>query len=192
MVRILHSVSNMDRAGAETMLMNYYRHMDRTEIQFDFLCNKSKPGDYDEEILSMGGRIYRGPGLNPVKYRNYLSFMRELIGKNRYRIIEVHNGPLGVYALNAAKRAGVPVRIMHAHGSHLTVDAKYPIKWVCRRMIPGNITHRFSCGDAASAFYFGKTAAETKDYYLIRNAIELDRFVFNSEIRERLRKEYRL
>ena len=53
MIRILHSVSNMDRAGIETMLMNYYRHMDRDKIQFDFLCNKEKPGAYDKEILQM-------------------------------------------------------------------------------------------------------------------------------------------
>ena len=58
MIRVLHSVSNMDRAGIETMLMNYYRHMDREKVQFDFLCNKTKPGAYDEEIKKMGGRIY--------------------------------------------------------------------------------------------------------------------------------------
>ena len=46
MIRILHSVSNMDRAGIETMLMNYYRYMDKSKVQFDFLCNKKKPGAY--------------------------------------------------------------------------------------------------------------------------------------------------
>lgn len=59
MIRILHSVSNMDRAGIETMLMNYYRHIDRSKIQFDFLCNKKKPGAYDAEIKEMGGNIYQ-------------------------------------------------------------------------------------------------------------------------------------
>ena len=49
MIRILHSVSNMDRAGIETMLMNYYRYMDKSKVQFDFLCNKKKPGAYDDE-----------------------------------------------------------------------------------------------------------------------------------------------
>ena len=67
MIRVLHSVSNMDRAGIETMLMNYYRNVDRDKIQFDFLCNKSKQGAYDEEIKKMGGRIFRSPGLNPIK-----------------------------------------------------------------------------------------------------------------------------
>lgn len=63
MIRILHSVSNMDRAGIETMLMNYYRHIDRSKIQFDFLCNKKKPGAYDAEIKEMGGNIYHTPHL---------------------------------------------------------------------------------------------------------------------------------
>ena len=73
MIRILHSVSNMDRAGIETMLMNYYRHIDRSKIQFDFLCNKKKPGAYDDEIKRMGGRIYHTPGLNPAHPGAYFS-----------------------------------------------------------------------------------------------------------------------
>ena len=52
--------------------MNYYRHIDRSKIQFDFLCNKKKPGAYDAEIKEMGGKIYHTPGLNPAKYPSYL------------------------------------------------------------------------------------------------------------------------
>ena len=99
MIRILHSVSNMDRAGIETMLMNYYRYMDKSKVQFDFLCNKKKPGAYDDEIKSMGGRIYHTPGLNPAKYPVYLKYMRELFQEHpEYKIVEAHNGALGVYA----------------------------------------------------------------------------------------------
>lgn len=54
MIRVLHSVSNMDRGGIETMLMNYYRHIDREKVQFDFIVNKQKPGDYDDEIRRLG------------------------------------------------------------------------------------------------------------------------------------------
>ena len=65
MIRVLHSVSNMDRGGIETMLMNYYRHIDREKVQFDFIVNKQKPGDYDDEIRRLGGHIYQSPGLPP-------------------------------------------------------------------------------------------------------------------------------
>lgn len=63
MIRVLHSVSNMDRGGIETMLMNYYRHIDREKVQFDFIVNKQKPGDYNDEIRRLGGHIYQSPGL---------------------------------------------------------------------------------------------------------------------------------
>ena len=103
MIRILHSVSNMDRAGIETMLMNYYRHIDRSKIQFDFLCNKKKPGAYDAEIKEMGGNIYHTPGLNPAKYPSYLKCMKKIFEENpEYKIVEAHNGALGVYALHTS------------------------------------------------------------------------------------------
>ena len=74
MLRVLHSVSNMDRGGIETMLMNYYRHIDREKVQFDFIVNKQKPGDYDDEIRRLGGHIYQSPGLNPLHYPAYLRY----------------------------------------------------------------------------------------------------------------------
>ena len=193
MIRILHSVSNMDRAGAETMLMNYYRNMDREKVQYDFLCNKTKPGAYDEEILSLGGKIYHTPGLNPLKYGAYLDYMKELFEEHpEYKVLEVHNGPLGVYALHAAKKCGVPVRIFHAHGAKLTRDFKIVLKAFCKSRLAANLTHRFTCGERAAAFYFGKKVADSGDYELIRNAIAVDKFSFSLETRTRMRAAHGL
>ena len=193
MIRVLHSVSNMDRAGIETTLMNYYRHMDREKIQFDFLCNKKKPGDYDDEIRSMGGRIFRTPGLNPVKYPKYLQYMRQLFQQYpEYRILEAHNGAFGVYALHAAKVNHIPVRIFHAHGASITKDKKLPLKIVCKAMLPYNMNRHFTCGVAAAQCYFGKETVKAGDYELIPNAIEVNRFVYNPQVRERMRAQYHL
>ncbi len=193
MIRILHSVSNMDRAGIETMLMNYYRHIDRDKIQFDFLCNKTKPGAYDDEIKSMGGRIYHTPGLNPAKYPKYLSYMKSLFKENpEYKILEAHNGALGLYALHAAKVNNIPVRIFHAHGASITKDWKLPIKLFCKSRLKANMNHNFTCGIAAAECYFGKQVVENGDYELIPNAIEVQRFVFDKNIRESLREQYNL
>lgn len=192
-VRVLHSVSNMDRAGIETMLMNYYRHMDRDRIQFDFLCNKRKPGAYDGEILAMGGRIFRTPGLNPLKYPAYLAYMKALFHDHpEYAIVEAHNGALGVYALHAAKVNGIPVRIFHAHGANNAKNLKRPLKAFCKSRLDANLTLRFSCGAAAARFYYGKRIAGENRYTLIPNAIELDRFAFDERKRNALRKQYGL
>lgn len=193
MIRVLHSVSNMDRAGIETMLMNYYRHIDRTKVQFDFLCNKSKPGAYDEEIKSMGGRIFHTPGLNPAKYPKYLKYMKKLFEEHPdYRIVEAHNGALGVYALHAAKVNNIPIRIFHAHGASITKDWKYPIKIVCKALLPSNMNRHYTCGVEAAKCYFGEKTVKSGDYEFIPNAIETRRFLFNSEVREKIRKEYHL
>lgn len=50
MLRVLQAVTCMDRGGLETMLMNYYRHIDRTRVQFDFLTHRAREGAYDKEI----------------------------------------------------------------------------------------------------------------------------------------------
>jgi len=180
----------MDRAGIETMLMNYYRHMDRTRIQFDFLCNKQKPGAYDEEIRALGGRIYRTPGLNPVRYLQYLRYMKTVFQQAPgYRIVEGHNGAFAVYALYAAKVNGVPVRIAHSHNASLGLDWKLPLKLVCRPLLRAELTHRFACGKAAAECMYGKAAG---GYEWIPNAIETERFLFNEDTRRRLRAEYGL
>lgn len=59
--RVLMVFTIMNRGGAETMVMNYYRHMDRSRLQFDFLVHRETPGIYEEEIRRLGGRIYRLP-----------------------------------------------------------------------------------------------------------------------------------
>lgn len=193
MIRVLHSVSNMDRAGIETMLMNYYRNMDRDKIQFDFLCNKMKPGAYDDEIRALGGRIFHTPGLNPLKYPKYLRYMSDLFLEHPdYQIVEAHNGALGVYALHAAKRNRLPVRIFHAHGASIAKDWKYPLKLVCRELLPLNMNQHYTCGVAAAECYFKKKVVAAGDYVLIPNAIEIDRFLFNTEMREKIRKENNL
>ncbi len=193
MIRILHSVSNMDRAGIETMLMNYYRNIDRSKVQFDFLCNKKKKGAYDEEILSMGGKIYRTPGLNPLKFPKYLKYMRELFKEHpEYNIIHAHNGALGVYALYAARKNNIKHRIFHAHGASITFDLKWPLKMFCRSRLLNNCNHNWTCGIEAARCYFGNKNVEKGNYTFVPNAIDVEKFAFSEETRNNIRKENNL
>lgn len=74
MLRVLQAVTCMDRGGLETMLMNYYRHIDRTRVQFDFLTHRAREGAYDKEIYSLGGKVFTVPRQNPFSpaYRHAL------------------------------------------------------------------------------------------------------------------------
>lgn len=191
MIRILHSVSYMSRGGIETMLMNYYRKIDRTKVQFDFLCNSSLGGDYDEEILSMGGRIFRSPGFSPLKRGAYKRFLKTLFDEHpEYKIVEAHNGPLGRYAMKAAKDNGIPVRIYHAHGADLPFNLKWPIKYYCMKMLKYSMNEHFVCSEKAGRFYMGDKIMDEGNYHFIPNAIAVENFVYNEVIRNELRQKY--
>ena len=188
MLRVLHSVSNMARAGIETMLMNYYREMDRSRIQFDFLANKPVPGEYDEEIRSMGGRVFVSPGLNPLHYPRYRRYMAELLRDNPdIRIVHAHNEAMGYYALQSARDAGIRVRIAHAHNTRIIRDYKYPLKMACKQLLPGAATDYWSCGRDAGIYYYGKKRWNASGF-ILRNAVDVQRFGFRPEIRERRRR----
>ena len=188
MLRVLHSVSNMARAGIETMLMNYYREIDRSQIQFDFLANKPAPGEYDEEIRSMGGRVFVSPGLNPLHFPQYKRYVGDLLRDNPdIGIVHAHNEAMGYYALQSAKDAGLQVRIAHAHNTRIIRDYKYPLKMICKQLIPGAATDYWSCGRDAGIYYYGKKRWNASGF-ILHNAINVQRFGFDQEVRERQRK----
>ena len=189
MLRVLHSVSNMGRAGIETMLMNYYREIDRSRIQFDFLANKPVPGEYDEEIRSLGGRVFVSPGLNPLHFPRYRRYMAELLRDNPdIRIVHAHNEAMGYYALQSARDAGIRIRIAHAHNTRIIRDYKYPLKLVCKQLLPGAATDYWSCGRDAGIYYYGKKRWNTSGF-ILHNAIDVERFGFRPEVREHQRRQ---
>lgn len=109
MIHILQSVSNMDRGGIETVLMNVYRHLDRSCFQFDFLVNKPKPGFYDDEIRALGGRIWVSPGLSPAKYPAYMRFMAQLLkDQPQIQALHAHNEPWPITLCGVRKRRTCP------------------------------------------------------------------------------------
>lgn len=193
MVRVLHSVSNMDRAGIETMLMNYYRHIDRNKVQFDFLCNKSKIGAYDNEIEKLGGKIYHSPGLNPIKFFKYKRMLYEVFSKNNdIKIVHSHNGALAYQSLYAAYKYGIKNRICHAHATTIDFNIKLPLKLVYKTQLNKVSNYFWGCGVDSIEFYFGKKVINKGIYRVIRNAIEVDKFLYNEELRNKLRKQYNL
>lgn len=193
MIRVLHSVSNMDRAGIETMIMNYYRHIDTTKVQFDFLCNKSKLGAYDEEIKSMGGRIFRTPGLNPVKWFKYQKMVKDLLKENNeIKIVHSHNGAFSLQAQLAAKKSNIKNRIVHVHGTKIDVNLKLPLKLFYKQFLKLTSNYYWGCGKEAVRYYFGDKVIKDNNYKVIKNAIEVDKFLYDKEKRDKLRKEYNL
>ena len=185
MIRVLQCVNIMDRAGLETMLMNYYRSIDRNEVQFDFLTHRTEKGAYDEEIEGLGGIVYHAPRLYPQNYTSYFKWMAKFFNKHpEYKIVHSHIDAMSYFPLLAAKKANVPARIAHSHSSKLDIDFKLPIKYITLKLLPSVATCNCACGDVAGKFMFGN-----KDFAIIKNAIDIDKFSFNEQIRKKKREE---
>lgn len=188
MIRVLHSVSYMHRAGVETFLMNYYRHMDRRLIQFDFLCGKHLTGEYDDEIRDLGGRIFYRPDFDPLREENYTAFWRGFLMEHpEIQIVHAHNGAKQYYPLQGAKEAGFPVRIAHAHSSDFVRDEKYQHRRELIDRLPQAATHYFGCSDKAGGFFFGEKRWADKGI-LIRNAVPCEQFAWDAQTRRRMRR----
>ena len=183
-IRILHIVTYMGRGGLETMLMNYYRAIDRTKVQFDFLTHRDFRADYDDEIEALGGKIYRLPNLNPFS-RSYLGALDRFFREHpEYRIVHSHLDCMSAIPLKAAKKHGVPVRIAHSHSSRQDRDLKYPLKLLFKRRISGQATQLFACGKEAGKWMFG-----TDDFRVLNNAIDAERYRFDPKVRQEVRRE---
>ena len=184
MIRILQVVNIMDRAGLETMLMNYYRNIDRNLLQFDFLTHRPERGAYDDEIEKLGGKIYHAPRLYPRNYIAYLKYMKKFFGEHpEYKIVHSHIDTMSAFPLLAARLNNIPIRIVHSHSSKLDIDFKLPIKYLAKLVVPYVATHYFACGRLAGHFLYGK-----KLFNIVHNAVELLQFQYNEDVRVEVRK----
>lgn len=175
-IRILHIVTYMGRGGLETMIMNYYRHIDRSKVQFDFLVHRDFEADYDKEILDLGGKIYRISRLNPFsfKYRKELNdFFKN---HTEYEIVHVHQDCMSSIALKIAMKNNVPIRVAHSHSSSQNKNIKYLIKKYYMRTIPKYATNLFACGQEAGDWMFSGNS-----YVILKNAIDINLYRYSLE-----------
>jgi len=179
----------MDRGGAETIIMNYYRNIDRSKVQFDFVVHRSKKGAYDDEIRQLGGKIYVFPAVKPENFKIYKKQISEFLDAHpEYTIIHSHAQELSYYFYKIAHKKGVPHIITHSHNASMLWDLKAPLRLLWRKLMFKYINTYFTCGIEAGQHYFGKERA--KQAILMHNAIDVNRFKFNSNSRKKIRQEF--
>lgn len=186
-IRVLQVVTHMNRGGLETMLMNYYRHIDRNILQFDFLTHRKYDGDYGEEIKRLGGIIYHLPVLNPFSPVYKKKLRRFFNSHPEYQVIHVHQDCLSSVILKVAKQQGVKVRIAHSHNASQDKDLKYPIKLLYRHFISRYATELMACGNDAGDWMFCGA-----QFQILNNAINSADYTFNFEKRQTARKNLNL
>lgn len=184
-IRVLQVVTHMNRGGLETMLMNYYRRIDRESVQFDFLTHRPYDGDYGEEIQQLGGKIYHLSKLNPFSGSYKRELRRFFETHPEYRIVHVHQDCLSGVVLRVAKECGIKARIAHSHTANQDRNLKYFIKRYYMRMIPTYATKLFACSAEAGNWMF-----RGADFQILNNAIHAKNYIYSPNIREKNREEF--
>lgn len=183
-IRVAQVVGKMNGGGVEAVVMNYYRHIDRSKVQFDFLVDADSTLVPRDEIESLGGRVFEIP-----PYQHVFAYQRELrrlFKQEDWRIVHSHINALSVFPLCAAKKAGVPVRIAHSHSTSGKGEyAKNALKALLKTQVNRYPTHRFACSRYAGEWLFDRGT----HFDVIYNAIDLERFSFDTEARAQVRDD---
>ena len=189
-IRVLHVIGSMNRGGAEAMIMNLYRHLDRTKVQFDFVENTLEPAAFDDEIRALGGRIFNCPHYNVKNHLAYLRwwkrFFREHAGD--FAIVHGHLGSTAAMYLSVAKRYGL-YTIAHSHntygpglGSFLYRCYAFPTRYVADCF--------FACSDNAGKDRYGsRVSSDPSRFHVLNNAIDTKRFAFDPAVRKTMREK---
>lgn len=192
-IRILHVIGIMNRGGAETMIMNLYRSIDRSKVQFDFVQNSNETAAYDDEILELGGKIYHCPHYNGKNHFEYKKWWEQFFEKHKkeYAAVHGHLGSTAAIYLKVAKKYGV-YTIAHSHSSGGIKNIKgllYNIMSYNTRYIAD---YFFSCSQVAGKDRFGTKVLHSSNYRVLHNAIDTNLFRYNIEIRNRVREEFNI
>ncbi len=173
MQRVLHIVGKMDRAGAETMIMNLYRHIDRSKVQFDFITFTNEKGDYDDEIIELGGIVY--PIISSNLIKRTLALKQFLIVHKEYKIVHAHTLFSNAFHMYAAKQAGVKNRLSHSHSTNNSSKNKlitYLYQEFSKIVIKEYSTNFIACGIEAAEFLFPSQS----DVLILPNSINIDQY----------------
>lgn len=188
-IRVLHVVTTMEVGGVETLLMNLYRQMDRTKIQFDFLKHRGGSDFYDDQIRALGGRIFPGIPYDPLHIQKYRAYYNRFFREHpEYRIVHAHTHYNAV-VLDEARKQGVPVRIAHAHIAYPTVDKKYIFKLWNKLTVRRSCTHMMACSHPAGVWFFGKKAAKTGQVLQVHNGMDAAKYRVDPICRDEVRRE---
>ncbi len=185
-IRIAQVLNRMDSGGIEAVVLNYYRYIDKSRFQFDFFFDEGSSLPYREEMARLGARLIPLP-----PYTNQMAYQKVLgtaLRQGRYDIAHVHMNTMSVFALAAAKRAGIPVRICHNHSTGSQKEGKRNLLKILLR--PWNrlpATAWFACGKQAGKWMFGYRAVEQGKVFLLPNAIETSKYAYDAKARDSVR-----
>lgn len=192
-VRVLHVLGNTNLGGAESRIMDLYRHTDRNRVQFDFLVHSGEEGFYEKEIRELGGRIFRVPRFRIYNYFSYRKALKEFFQEHHeFALVQGHMTSTAAIYLPVAKKAGVKKTAAHARSAGVDKGLKGTMTRFLRRNLADKADYLFTCSELAGISVYGEKAVREGKTIFIPNAIDCAGFTFDPVKRKKMREELEL
>lgn len=190
MLRVLQIGMTDNLGGIETFLINYYRNIDRTKIQFDFINIYQNKLCFQDEIEDLGGNVYKVPNYYKHPFK-YMKELKKIIKESNYKIIHCNmNSAVMLYPLIAAKLAKAKIIISHSHNASSDKGLiKKVLHNINRNLIPLFANTYFACSNKAGKWFFKNKILSSKNYYVINNGVDINKYCYKENIRKEKRKE---
>lgn len=186
--RVLHVIGAMDRGGAETLIMNVYRNIDRSILQFDFLVHEARECDFDPEIRALGGSIFSIDRLNGINTVSYIKQCRDFFRTHHnYCAVHVHIGSSACFVIKEAKKYGL-FCIAHSHNTNPSLSLpeigfrlfSYPTRYIA--------DYYLACSREAGVDRFGRAVVTSDRFSVLNNGIDVKHYKFSSKTRSSMRR----
>lgn len=190
-IRILHVVGSLGIGGIQSYLMSLYRKIDRTRIQFDFVVHIPTSDGYEEEVTHLGGKIYyiKNNAFVNKEWNIYHNFWKEFYREHpEYRIVHGHIRSTSAIYLYLAKKEGI-YTIAHSHANSNGYGKSAKVKDILQFPTRYIADYFMGCSKAANEWMFGVKIANSSRCQVLHNGIDVDGFIFDAELRDRIREE---
>lgn len=186
-IRIVHNIASLHLGGSQAFVMNMYRNIDRSKVQFDFVVTpETKEGFYDE-ITNLGGKIFSCPRYKGTNHIQYNKWWDDFFNEHpEYKVIHGHVRSTASIYLKIAKRHGL-VTIAHSHSTSNGNGISAIVKRIMQLPIRKQADYLFACSDKAGKWLYGEKAITQQNYYMIPNGVDLKRFRFDVNKRNQMR-----
>ena len=175
--------------GVEAVILNYFRNINKSKFVFDFVIDSdSTDNNFINEIQELGGTIIKCPPYQ--KLHKYNKFLYKLFKEKNYDIVHSNINTLSVFPLRMAEKAGIKIRIAHSHSTSNPKEwKKNLLKNILRPFSKKYANVYFACSELAGRWLFGNKTFDEGKVTIINNAIDVEKFVYNEDIRKKVRND---
>ena len=192
-LRVLQVGMTRNLGGIETYLIEQFRHLDKSKIDYDFVNITGEYSIcYEDEILASGSKIFKVVSRHKNPLLHYWQWFNILLqNKGVYDVIVLNTNSLEyVFPLVLGKIFGIPVRVIHSHNSGFENKqglARRLLVGMNKKLLAWSANLRFACSQFAGQWMF-----KDNPYHVIYNAIDIHKYDADLAVRDEMRQALNL